>query len=141
MTRIQWKRYQRSKKGGSTSLEDKVVDPKGGQGMVESNRRPVKERLSLPSVEEDPNEDNELGSGFTNSEPDFDVICNLVSILQAEYDMISEVDDSEEEFDPKDMMEYKPMCYFVDDGSRDNQKAIFEQPDDSMKNHLKPLFI
>ena len=55
--------------------------------------------------------------------------------------MISEVDDSEEEFDPKDMGEYKPMCYFVNDGSEDNQKAILEQPDDSMRSHLKPLFI
>ena len=77
-----------------------------------------------------------------DSEPDFDVICNVVSILPAEYDMVSEVDDSEEEFDPKDMEEYKPMCYIVtNDGSESNRKAIFEQPDDSMKSHLKPLFI
>jgi hypothetical protein len=75
-------------------------------------------------------------------EPDFDVICNLVSILPTKYDMVSEVDDSEEEFDPKDMEEYKPMCYFVtNDGSENNRKAIFDQPDDSIKNHLKPLFI
>jgi hypothetical protein len=46
--------------------------------MVGSNKRPAKERLSLPSFEEDPNEDNELGSGFIDSELDFDVICNLV---------------------------------------------------------------
>jgi len=94
--------------------------------MVESERRPAKERLSLPLVEEDPNEDNELGSGFTNSEPDFDVICNLVSLLPSEYDMISEVDDLEEEFDPKGMEEYKSMCYFLNNGSEDIQKAIFE---------------
>jgi len=56
--------------------------------------------------------------------------------------MVSEVEDSEEEFDPKDMEEYKPMCYFVtNNGSGDEQKAIFGKPDDSMKNHLKPLFI
>jgi hypothetical protein len=56
--------------------------------------------------------------------------------------MVSEVDDSEEGFDPKDMKEYKPMCYFVtNDGSEGNRKAIFEQPDDSTKDHLKPLFI
>jgi hypothetical protein len=140
MTRAQWRRYQRSKKGISTSLEDETVDPKGDQRMVESKRRLAKERLSLP-VEEDPNGDNELGSRFIDSEPDFDVICNLASILPAEYDMISEVDDSEEEFDPKDMREYKPMCYFVNNSSEDNRKAIFEQPDDSMKSHLKPLFI
>ncbi|KEH41296.1 hypothetical protein MTR_1g048120 [Medicago truncatula] len=141
MTRTQWRRYQRSKKDISTSLEDEVVNPKGNQEMVEPKRRPVKERLYLPLIEEDPNEDDELGSGYSDSEPDFNVICNLVSILPAEFDMISEVDDSEEEFDPKDMEEYKAMCYFVNNGSEDNRKAIFEQLDDSMKNHLKTLFI
>jgi hypothetical protein len=55
--------------------------------------------------------------------------------------MISKVDDSEEEFNPKDVEEYKPMCYFVNDGSEDNRRAIFVQPKDSMKSHLKPLFI
>ena len=56
--------------------------------------------------------------------------------------MVYEVEDSEEEFDPKDREEYKPMCYFVtNNGSRDEQKATFEKPDDSMKNQLKPLFI
>jgi len=78
----------------------------------------VKERLSLPLVKEDLNKDDELGSEFMDSKPDFDVICNVVSILPIEYDMVSEFDDSEEEFDPKDMEEYKPMCYFVtNDGS------------------------
>jgi len=102
----------------------------------------VKERLSLSPIEEDPNEDDELDSEFMDSEPNFDVICNVVSIIPAEYDMVSEVDDSEEEFDPKDMKEYKPMCYFVtNDDSEGNRKTIFEQPDDSMENHLKPLFI
>jgi len=103
MTRTQWRRYQRSKKGVPTSLEDEIVDPEGDQRMVQSKRRLAKEKLFLPLVEEDPNGDNELGSGFTDSKPNFDVICNLVSILPAEYDMISEVDDSEEEVYPKDM--------------------------------------
>jgi len=77
-----------------------------------------------------------------DSEPDFDVICNVVSIFPAEYDMVSEVEDSKEEFDPKEMEEYKTMCYFVtNNGSEDDQKAIFEKIDDSMKTHLKPLFI
>jgi len=110
--------------------------------LVESGRRPAKERLSLPLVKEDPNEDDELGSEYMDLEPNFDVICNVVYILPTEYGMVSEVDDSEEEFDPKNMDEYKPMCYFVtNDGSENNRKAIFDQPHDSMKNHLKPLFI
>ena len=48
MTRTQWKRYQRSKKGIVASLEDKIVDPEGHQILVESGRRTAKERLSLP---------------------------------------------------------------------------------------------
>jgi len=95
MIRTQWRRCQRSKKDISTSLEDETFDPKGNQRMVESRRRPAKERLSLPLVKEDPDEDDELGSEFMDSEPDFDVICNVVSILSAEYDMVSEVDGSE----------------------------------------------
>jgi len=112
------------------------------QMMVESGRKPAKERLSLPLAKEDLDEDDELGSEFMDSEPDFDIICNMVSIFPAEYGMVSEVEDLEEEFDPKDMEDYKPMCYFVtNDGSKDDRKAILEKPDDSMKNHLKPLFI
>jgi hypothetical protein len=104
MTRTQWRRYQRSKKGIVVSLEDKTVDLKGSQ------RGPSKERLSLPLVKKDPNEDDELGSKFMDSEPDFDVICNIVSILPAEYDMVSEVDDSEEEFDPRTWRNTNPCA-------------------------------
>jgi len=44
--------------------------------------------LSLPLVKENSNEDDELGSEFMDPEPDFDVICNVVSNLPAEYDMV-----------------------------------------------------
>jgi len=51
----------------------------------------------------------------------------VVSILPAEYDMVSEVEDSEEDFDPKDMEKYQPMCYYVtNDGCESEQKATFE---------------
>jgi hypothetical protein len=55
-------RYQRSKKGIVASLEDKTVDLEGHQRMVKSRRRQAKERLFIPLVKEDPNEDDELGS-------------------------------------------------------------------------------
>jgi len=48
MTHTQWRRYQRSKKG----TNDKAVDPKGKEIIVETIKRPVEERLSLPHVEE-----------------------------------------------------------------------------------------
>jgi len=142
MIRTQWRKFQRSKKRVVASFEGETVDPKGKQEMVKPLRRPMEERLYLPPVEENPNEDDELDSEFMDSDPDFSVICNVASILPAEYDMVSEVDDSEEDFDPKDMEKYQPMCYYVmDDGCESEQKAIFEKPDSSMKNHLKPLFI
>ena len=48
MTMTQWRRYQRSRKGATTSLEDKAIKPEGYRRMVELGRRPAKERLSLP---------------------------------------------------------------------------------------------
>jgi hypothetical protein len=49
MNRTQWKRYQKSKKGIAAKANNKAVDPK--EKLVETVRRPVKERLSLPPVE------------------------------------------------------------------------------------------
>jgi len=94
--------------------------------VVEIVKRPVKERLSLPPVEENPVGDDEMGSDFMDSEPDFDVICNVVSILPAEYDVLSEVEESEDDFNLKDMEKYKSMrCYVTNYCCGDEQKVIF----------------
>jgi len=61
--------------------------------MVELVKRAVKEKQSLPPVKEKSAEDDEMDSYFMDSEPDFDVISNVVSILPSEYDIISEVED------------------------------------------------
>jgi len=141
MKKTQWRRHQRSKKGVVVSFEDETIDPNGKQEVVEPFRRPVKERLSIPPIKENPNEYDELDSEFMDFDPDFDVICNVVSILLAKYDMVSEVEDSEEDFDPEDIKKYQPICYYVtNDGCESEQIATFEKPDSSMKNHLKPLF-
>jgi len=98
----------------------------------------VKERLSLTPINEDPDEDDGLDSEFMESDPNYNVLCNVVSILPAEYDMVYEGEDSEEEFDPNDMEEYKPTWYFkTNNGSGDEKKATFVKPEDSMKNHFK----
>ena len=77
-----------------------------------------------------------------DSEPNFDVICNVGSILPAEYDVVSEIEESEDDFNLEDIEKYKFMCYYVTNyGCGDEQKAIFEKPNGSMKGHLKPLFI
>lgn len=134
MNRTQWRRYQRSKKGIVARTNDRAIDPK--EKLVETIRRPVK-RLSLPPVEGNATVDDEM-----DSEPDFDVICNVVSILPAKYDVISKVEESKADYNPTDMEKYKSMCCYVTDYDYGNQpKAIFEKPNGSMKIHLKPLFI
>jgi hypothetical protein len=61
-----------------------------------------------------------------DSEPDFDAICNVVSILPAGYDVISEVEEYEEHYNPEDMEKYKSMCCYVTDyGYGNQQKAKF----------------
>jgi len=62
MIRSQWRRYQRSKKGIAAISNDKAVDPKGKVKLVETVRRLVKERLSLPPTEENPVGDDEMNS-------------------------------------------------------------------------------
>ncbi|MCI42405.1 hypothetical protein A2U01_0063642, partial [Trifolium medium] len=75
-------------------------------------------------------------------EADFDVICNVVSILPVEYDVLSEVTDGEDDFDEPEMAYYKPVCYYVmNNGCVEEQQAMFEKPDEGMKNLLKPLCI
>jgi len=83
-----------------------------------------------------------MDSNFMDSEPDFDVICNVVSILPAEYDVISEVEESEEDYNLEDLEKYKSMCCYVTYyGYSNQQKATFDKPNGSMKSHLNPLFI
>jgi len=84
MTMTQWRRYQRYKKDTAENcveFDDNVVDPKGKQKVAEIDKRPVKERLSLPHAEGNPTKDDEMDLDFMELEPDFDVICNAVSIL------------------------------------------------------------
>ena len=73
---------------------------------------------------------------------DFVVNCGIVSILPAEYDMVSEVSEQEEDFVPNETTEDKPLCYYVmNNGVVEEQKSMFERPSPGMMYHLKPLFI
>jgi len=111
MTHTQWRRFQRSKKSIAARANDKAVDPE--EKLVESVRKPVKGRLSLLRVEGNFIGDDKIDSDFMDSEPDFDVVCNMVYILPAEYDVVSEVEESEEDYNPKDMEKYKSICCYV----------------------------
>ncbi|MCI76172.1 hypothetical protein A2U01_0097441, partial [Trifolium medium] len=62
-----------------------------------------------------------------DSDPEFDVLVNVVSILPAEYDVWSEVTEGEDEFDESELALHKPMCYYVmNNGCLEEQMANFE---------------
>jgi len=107
-------------------------------------KKPATERIfpPLPEIKKDlPKEDEVLTSNFSDSESSLDIMCNVVSILPIEYDMMSEVSEVEEDF-TEEMANHKPLCYYVmDNGCVENQHAVFEKPDFQMRHHLKPLFI
>jgi hypothetical protein len=109
-------------------------------------KKPVKDRISPPvsnQKTEEKDEDEQMeDDDFLESEPDFDVLVNVISILPAEYDIWSEVVDGEEELDSNELALHKPMCYYVmNNGCLEEQMATFEKPNQGMKNHLKPIFI
>ncbi|XP_050915465.1 uncharacterized protein LOC127130515 [Lathyrus oleraceus] len=87
-------------------------------------------------------EDDEITDNFeSDSEESFNVICNVVSVLPRDYDRVMEVEDEEDEME-EELMAHRPVCYYVmNNGCVEEQNAFFERPDDSMKAHLKPLFI
>jgi len=139
MTRTQRRRYQRYKKASAKVFADVDVDPKGKQKAVKLAKKPVKERLFppfLPLMEKFV-EDEEMDSDFMDSEPNFDVLSNVVLILLAEYDIVYEVDDIEEDFDPENMANHRPMCYYVTNyGCVKEQQAMFEKPNGSLQEKL-----
>jgi len=68
-----------------------VNNNKGKQAAVfEMVKKPATERIFPPleEIKKDlPNEDDEMTSNFTESEPSIDVACNVVSVLPVEYDV------------------------------------------------------
>jgi len=120
------------------------VDPEWKKQVVEVAKRPAKERIfpPLPPMKDNLVENEEVNFDFMDSEPDINVVYNAVSILPTEYDIVSKVKDSYEDFDPEDMANHRPMCYYVTNfGCVEDQKVVFENPNGSMKSHLKIVFI
>jgi hypothetical protein len=105
-----------------------------------SSKRHVKERISFPddNIGDDVADEDLLESG---SEPDFDVLVNVVSILPREYDVRS-TSEPDEDFVEPELDDYTPVCFYVmNNGCIEQQKAVFERPHEGMKSHLKPLYI
>src|ERR1044072_4706337 len=71
----------------------------------------IKEKEKVPDSTEDT---DKLADNFdSESEDDLHIICNVVSILPAEYDMISEVMEDEDDPTSKEAEGHKPLCYYV----------------------------
>src|ERR1044072_4035803 len=137
MTRTQWRRYQRKKKAeaqASTSSSNANFPPLTrahvGKRLTfpplakaQAEKKPMSERLfpPLPPIIEgnekitEPNEDeNMLTDNFdSGSEEDLNIICNVVSIMPAEFDRLSEITEDEYDSATKESKDHKPICYYV----------------------------
>ncbi|MCI40188.1 hypothetical protein A2U01_0061420, partial [Trifolium medium] len=79
MTRTQWRRFQRQKKQADQKAqnEGKAV----AVNQIELAKRPIKERITslnhVPKADDVGAEDDIMDDDLLDSEPDFDVICNV----------------------------------------------------------------
>lgn len=90
-----------------------------------------------PAVEDDMVTDNfDFGS-----EPDFDVICNIVSVLLVEYDCPTKVEEFEK-CDEQGMAKHMSFYYYVmNNGFIEEHNVFFESLDKGRNSGLKHLFI
>jgi hypothetical protein len=151
MSRSQWRRFQRQKRA---EIEAAKKNMNGKDEAESSNNRQTRSRKETPpqvnpgsavepvASKAKNQEDDEVTDSFnSDSESSFNVICNVVSVLPRDYDRVMEVEDEEDEME-EETMAHRPVCYYVmNNGCVEEQNAFFERPDDSMKAHLKPLFI
>src|ERR1044072_780030 len=166
MTRTQWRRFQRKKKAedqASTS-SSKANFPQLTKAHVGKRitfppltnahvgKKPMAERLfpPLPTIVEgnekalEPNEDdNMLTDNFdSGSEEDLNIICNVVSIMPAEFDRLSEITEDEYDGATQESKDHKPICYYVmNEGEVIETDAVFKMPTETMKSRLKPVYM
>ncbi|MCI63784.1 hypothetical protein A2U01_0085041, partial [Trifolium medium] len=83
---------------------------------VELAKKPAKERLA-PIIEEtetengkdvENEEDYMDDDDLLDDEPNFDVLVNVISILPLEYDVQTEINEVEEDFEISEMANHKP---------------------------------
>lgn len=77
----------------------------------------------------------------SDSDASLNITCNVVYVLLREYDQVMEVEEPEGMAE-MEIERHKPVCcYVMNNGYVEEQNAFFERPYESMKSHLKPLFI
>lgn len=103
-------------------------DPKISNKMVGENKMVVKDELLTDNFE-------------SSSEDSLDILVGVVSVMPREFDRITEVDDNDS-ITEREMATHKPVCYYIMNNSCvEEQNSFFERLSDTMKIHLKPLFI
>lgn len=104
----------------------------------EEVKKPVGRKLFSPKTsqskekvkEKVPSKEDELVTNIFDFGPedDFDVLCNMVSILPREYDCVIEVVEPED-CKEEEMARHKLVCYFVmKNGCIQEQNSFFERP-------------
>jgi len=95
MTKTQWCRFQRQQKADALKDVTNTGKDKGKRvAIVEMVKKPATQRIFPPlsDIKKDlPKEDEELTSNFSNSEPSLNIVCNVVSVLPVEYDIVLEI--------------------------------------------------
>lgn len=109
-------------------------------------RKLVERKLYSPqkkvSTEKSNHEDDMMADDFdSDSDTSLNIACNVVPILPREYDRVIEVEEPED-LTEMEMARHTPVCYYImNNGCVEEQNSFFERLYESMKIHLKPLFI
>lgn len=117
-----------------------------GKGDVNTREKTLEHTLKPEekTSEYTPQPDDEIveDNFDTKSKDDILIAYGIVSVLPAEYDCVSEVSETDEDYIQDEAENQKPLCYYLmTNGVVEGQQAIFEKPDVGMMYHLKPLFI
>lgn len=75
-------------------------------------------------------------------EDELDIICNVVSILPIKFNQITKGTKEYDDCFSEEIGNHKSICYYVmNNGCVEEEKFVFDRPDEGMKQHLKPFFI
>lgn len=132
----------------SSSKSGSILD----MNEVQSTKRHMKHRLFPPSphmakfkkeqATHDLDEDMTTDNFNFGSEPELDIICNMIYMLPIEHDSVIEVTKDEDSGLAKELANHNTLCYYImKDNSIDEDMVVFERVDMVMQKHLKPLFI
>src|ERR1051325_6373298 len=113
MSRTQWRRFQRKKQAerlAAAAAED-VKRKNGNQRMYKVKGDPVvKQQIKTYVGKPVAKDSDEVTSDFSSeSEASFDVLVNVVTMLPAEYNMPTDVENSDE-VEAVELASHKPTC-------------------------------